>query len=259
VPTAPKIDTCFVISPFGDPFDTYFAQVVKPAIEDCALYAIRGDSLYRPTTIVDDIWQGIQTSKLLIAELTDRNPNVFYELGLAHALSKPVILISHAIEDIPFDLRAIRVLLYDKDHPDWGTRLRESLTQAIREVLVNPLTAIPTTFKKPIRIETPEESETLLRLEAMEAAIIRLSESISTPSDNADNLITKKDRELAQSGTRRTLQLKPGDAVHHKKFGRGKVITLEGDGLDLRAQINFDRSGVKWLLLAYAELRLLIE
>ena len=113
-----SVDTCFVISPFGEPFDTYFSHIVKPALEDCGLYAIRGDSLYRPTTIVDDIWQGIRDAKLLIAELTDRNPNVFYELGLAHAISKPVILISKSIEDVPFDLRSIRVLVYDKDHPE---------------------------------------------------------------------------------------------------------------------------------------------
>jgi hypothetical protein len=72
MPATPAVDTSFVISPFGEPFDTYFTHIVKPALEECGLYAIRGDSLYRPTTIVDDIWQGIQEAKLLIAELTDR-------------------------------------------------------------------------------------------------------------------------------------------------------------------------------------------
>jgi len=94
-------DTCFVISPFGEPHDTYFSHVVKPAVEECGLFAMRGDSLFRPTTIIDDIWQGIRDSKFLIAELTGKNPNVFYELGLAHAISKPVILMAQCIEMFP--------------------------------------------------------------------------------------------------------------------------------------------------------------
>jgi len=47
---------------------------------------------------------------VLLADLTGKNPNVFYELGLAHALAKPVILIAETLDDIPFDLRALRVI-----------------------------------------------------------------------------------------------------------------------------------------------------
>lgn len=244
------IETSFVISPFGEPFDTYFTEIVKPALEECGLYAIRGDSLYRPTTIVDDIWQGIQEAKLLIAELTDRNPNVFYELGLAHALSKPVILISKSIDDVPFDLRSIRVLLYDKDHPDWGNRLRNSLTKAIREVLQNPTTAIPTTFKNPVKPIVPEESETLIRLEALEAMVYRI----------ADGLEEKEFHYSAATQEQpayETPQLEVGQNVFHRKFGVGEVIAVEGHGRDKRAQINFKKAGIKWLMLSVARIEVL--
>lgn len=245
-------DNAFVISPFGMPFDTYFSHIVKPALEECGLYAIRGDSLYRPTTIIDDIWQGIRNAKLLIAELTGRNPNVLYELGLAHALSKPVILISESIEDVPFDLRSIRVLVYDKDHPDWGDKLRLSLTRAIKEVLQNPNSAIPTTFKVAVKGDAPEETKTSLRLDALEAVVNRLADgfagtSFSTSEEFLDPEIMSQE----------PAELRPEQKVFHSKFGPGEVVRVEGHGKDSRAQINFKKHGIKWLALAVAKLDML--
>lgn len=240
-------NTCFVISPFGEPFDTYFSHIVKPALEDSGLFAVRGDSLYRPTTIIDDIWQGIRDAKLLIAELTDRNPNVFYELGLAHAISKPVILIAKCIEDVPFDLRSIRVLVYDKDHPEWGGRLKANLTRAIQEVLLNPTSAIPTTFKIPVRRDTPEEAETLMRLEALESAVRRLS----------DDLPSYEPAPARPVPVRKFLTPVVGQKVWHPKFGAGRVIQQSSVGGDPRAQVNFEEVGVKWLSLPVARLKLL--
>ena len=246
------VHTSFVISPFGEPFDTYFTHIIKPALEECGLYAIRGDSLYRPTTIFDDIWQGIRGAKLLVAELTDRNPNVFYELGLAHALSKPVILISKSIDDVPFDLRSIRVLVYDKDHPEWGGRLRASLIKAIKEVLQNPLSAIPVTFKVAVKPDSPEESETTLRLEAIEAIVHRLAEGIEATSFNGN--IEPSDSKSVIGDLQ---ALEPGQNVFHAKFGHGKVFAVEGHDRDARAQINFKKHGIKWLALAVAKLTVL--
>jgi hypothetical protein len=71
---------------------------------------------------------------------------VFYELGLAHASQKPVVLVAGSIEDIPFDLRSLRVIVYNKDRPDWGRTLRQSITGAIREVLSAPLAAVLPSF-----------------------------------------------------------------------------------------------------------------
>ncbi|WP_373987765.1 hypothetical protein [Duganella sp. BuS-21] len=245
-----ELKTSFVISPFGEPFDTYFSHIIKPALEDCGLFAVRGDSLYRPTTIVDDIWQGIREADLLIAELTDRNPNVFYELGLAHAISKPVILISKSIEDVPFDLRSIRVLLYDKDHPEWGNKLKASLTKAIREVLQNPLSAIPTTFKSVVKTNAPEESETLLRLEVLESLVQRIAD---TGGQTYFDLYKEENEAATQQ---RLLKLNEGQLVYHEKFGNGVVVGFQ-DEKRTRAQVNFEHSGMKLLDVTLAKLKLL--
>lgn len=247
-------ETCFVISPFGEPFDTYFVHVIKPAIESCGLYAIRGDSLYRPTTIVDDIWTGIQSAKLLVAELTGRNPNVFYELGLAHAISKPVILLAESIEDVPFDLRAIRVLLYNKDHPEWGTLLRQSLTKSIHEVLQNPNSAIPTTFKTPIRLNPPEESETLIRLEALESMVQRIEArteaSVFFPRSIEDEVEDARDAVVAPI-------FQVGQHVLHRKFGKGTIVEVDNHEEGERLRVNFDNAGLKWIAQWVAKMQLL--
>lgn len=139
-------DTCFTIMPFGGWFDDYYETICRPAIEEAGLASCRADDLYRPSTIVNDIWAYTQKSKLVLADLSGKNPNVFYELGLAHALAKPAILITESIEDVPFDLRALRVLEYDKNLPRWGEVLQEKITISIREVIKSPIQAVLPAF-----------------------------------------------------------------------------------------------------------------
>jgi hypothetical protein len=122
------------------------SPIYAPAIEAGGLLPKRADDLYRPGTIINDIWKFTQDAKIVLADLTHKNPNVFYELGLAHALAKPAILITEIIEDVPFDLRSLRVLQYDKNRPDWGEKLKNDITNAILEVLKAPMEAILPTF-----------------------------------------------------------------------------------------------------------------
>jgi hypothetical protein len=88
-------DTCFVMMPFAEPLGTYYSSVYEPAIKKAGLTAVRADTdIYGTGKIIDQIWSGINSANVLVAELTKRNPNVLYELGLAHALRKPVVLVS---------------------------------------------------------------------------------------------------------------------------------------------------------------------
>jgi nucleoside 2-deoxyribosyltransferase len=91
---------------------------------------------------MDQVWRGIRQAKVLVAELTSKNPNVFYELGLAHALEKPVVLVSSNQEDVPFDLRHIRAILYDQADPFWGQKLINKIADNIKSALTNPEEAI---------------------------------------------------------------------------------------------------------------------
>jgi len=85
--------------------------------------------------VMEDVWQGIVTARLVVAECTGRNPNVLYELGLAHAIGKRTALLSQTEDDIPFDLRRFRFCIYE-DNSTGYPKLRHILQETIREVIV---------------------------------------------------------------------------------------------------------------------------
>lgn len=153
-----KKDHCFVIMPFGGYFDQYYNDIYKPAIEANGLIPFRADSLSRPSTIISDIWEFTKNAKILLADLTDTNPNVMYELGLAHAIAKPTILISEKIDSVPFDLRSLRVLTFDKNETNWDENLKEKIIKSISETLDSPIDAVLPTFLN-TRPNIPEVSE----------------------------------------------------------------------------------------------------
>ena len=81
---------------------------------------------------MQEIWSAIAQATILIADCTNKNPNVFYEIGLVHALGKPVILITKNKEDVPFDLRHRRYIEYTLT-PRGMERFEEILTSTILE------------------------------------------------------------------------------------------------------------------------------
>jgi hypothetical protein len=141
--TISPTDSCFVVQPFKPPFGDYYEKVYKPAIEKAGLRAVRADAdIFGTGKIIDQIWRGIKAAKVLVAELTSRNANVLYELGLAHALQKPVVLVSSNEPDVPFDLQHIRVIYYDVNDPFWGQKLVEKVAENILSAIKNPEEAI---------------------------------------------------------------------------------------------------------------------
>lgn len=132
-------DSCFVMMPFADPIGGYYKSIYEPAVSKAGLKAVRADDeIFATGKIIDQVWSGITSAKVLVAELTGRNPNVFYELGLAHALSKPVVLVSSNQEDVPFDLQHIRVIYYDMRDPFWGEKLVAKVSENVVSALKNP-------------------------------------------------------------------------------------------------------------------------
>jgi nucleoside 2-deoxyribosyltransferase len=129
--------------PFADPLGGYYASIYQPAIELARLKPVRADAeIFGTGKIIDQIWSGINNARVLVAELTGRNPNVLYELGIAHALQKPVVLVSSNEGDVPFDVRHVRVIYYDVRDPFWGQKLIEKVAENIISALRNPKEAI---------------------------------------------------------------------------------------------------------------------
>lgn len=106
------------------------------------------DAAHTRGSVVEQIWEQIQKARVLLADLTDRNANVFYELGLAHAAKKPVVFTSPKVEDVPFDLQHLRVIIYDIREPGWDGTLRKNVTDYLKNALKDPEKSIPHPFRR---------------------------------------------------------------------------------------------------------------
>jgi hypothetical protein len=105
---------CFIVMPFGvQDLEDLYSEFILPVLVDCKLDCARGDDIFGSNVVMEDVAAAIARADLVIADLSGQNPNVFYEVGIAHTLGKPVLLLSQSIEDVPFDLRHRRVLPYE--------------------------------------------------------------------------------------------------------------------------------------------------
>jgi hypothetical protein len=126
---------CFVLMPFHEKkVQEIYEDHIKPTVEKIGLTCKRADDMYGPNPIIEDIWKSINESKFLIADVTGRNPNVFYEIGVAHTIGKNVIIISQDINDIPFDLRHLRCIIYDNT-PRGAKTLSEQIELSAKTLL----------------------------------------------------------------------------------------------------------------------------
>jgi hypothetical protein len=110
---------------FGASLDVFvlmsFKPELRPVYEDhilnvtnsINLVAKRADDFFGAHHIMSDVWEAINSARVIIADCTGRNPNVFYEIGVAHTLGRTVILITQNGGDVPFDLQAIRYIQYE--------------------------------------------------------------------------------------------------------------------------------------------------
>lgn len=109
--TAPK-PFVFVLMPFDREFDDVYKFGIKGAAADVGAYAERVDDQIFDEGILDRIFNQISKADVLVAEMSGRNPNVFYEVGYAHALGKLVLLVAQNENDIPFDLQQKQHTIY---------------------------------------------------------------------------------------------------------------------------------------------------
>jgi hypothetical protein len=106
----------FVLMPFNNELTNLYRSVLKPTIEAAGLVCRRADDLKSNHTVMQDVWRGICEARMIIADLTGLNPNVLYELGIAHTVGKETILLCQKSQGefmFPLDLAHIRRIDYD--------------------------------------------------------------------------------------------------------------------------------------------------
>ena len=110
--TEQPLRKAFVLMPFDSEFDKIFNDLIKPTLEEAGYDVNRADSILNQQNILKDIVRGIAEADLVVADLTSLNVNVFYELGISHALEKHAVLLTQSMEEVPFDLRSYRIIQY---------------------------------------------------------------------------------------------------------------------------------------------------
>jgi hypothetical protein len=121
---------CFVIMPFAAEFNDIF-RVIRETVESQGYECIRADERYIVGTVMNDVNEQIEQADLIVADLTGKNPNVYYEVGYAAALRKPVIQIAQSADDLPFDVRHMRTFPYSTQILG-DRKLAHNLGEAIR-------------------------------------------------------------------------------------------------------------------------------
>jgi nucleoside 2-deoxyribosyltransferase len=122
----------FVLMPFSREFDDVYILGIREVAERMDFVVERADSIEHNEEIIDIVREKIRHCDVIVADTTGKNPNVFYEIGYAHALEKPTILITRKGDQIPFDVRSINHIIYESI-----VELRDKLEKRIRGTILS--------------------------------------------------------------------------------------------------------------------------
>jgi hypothetical protein len=118
----------FVLMPFRAKLEAIYARHLKQMAGELGLRMLRADEIFSPRPFMEKVWDGICAAQLILADCTERNPNVFYEIGMAHTVGKKVVLITRSERDVPSDIRHFDYIHYEYD-PEGVEALIERLRQ----------------------------------------------------------------------------------------------------------------------------------
>lgn len=202
---------CFVVAPIGAAeseerkrSDQVLRHLIKRALEP-EYFVERADHIDRPGIITVQIVQRIFDADLVVADLTARNPNVYYELAIRHAAWKPAIHIISRGQDIPFDVQDMRVVPYDLADPDSLEAARSKLREYANAIQKGEPVITPVQIAQILRsFEAGETRDAQLRalFESLNVGISNLQEGIAEiVQDVRSNNMSNNMMKLWSSGT----------------------------------------------------------
>jgi hypothetical protein len=191
--TKPDNKICFVISPIGEEdsetrkrSDTVLKHIICAAVEQVGYDVIRADKISEPGIITTQIIQYIVDSSLVIADLTERNPNVFYELALRHAIRKPLVQLIKKGEPIPFDVAATRIIQFDIHDLDSVDYAKSEIISQVKTIeagnsdMHNPI-SVSLDLKMLKESGNPEERSLADVVEAISDLRLAVDKKLSSP------------------------------------------------------------------------------
>lgn len=214
--TKPKA-FCFVLMPFTSSFNDIYEFGIKGACADVDVYCERVDEQVFLGSMLDRIYNQISRADLLVADMTGRNPNVFYEVGYAHALGKNVILLTQQAEDIPFDLKHFPHIVYGTQIKD----LRADLARRVKHFAFDAPTAIQNQIgidlylgKRPLSNGDVVHQYAAQTLPNAQVTIFNSSTSTYAPGDFRLGVITPAPYGFSRSSGTMVTPLPDGNYLH---------------------------------------------
>ncbi|HET8884716.1 MAG TPA: hypothetical protein VFM70_00005 [Salinimicrobium sp.] len=281
-----NMKTCFVIMPISDNpnyenghFNRVYEHLIKPACDLAKFKPIRADDILSTNHIALDIIRKIIESDMALCDLSSRNPNVLYELGIRQAFNKPVTLIKDSKTKRIFDIQGFRDLEYDEilridNVQDSIDLLAEAITSTYEQddseinSLIKLLGITPAKIEKETKIST--DTELILNsLSSLEKRVGNFEDMerrkdflkkrgfYNSSNFNQDNNLRQTIFDDDFMSVKELAELNKDDLVYHQRFGEGKIIRIEKDPdnpKNLKGDILFE-SGPKRLLLSIAQLK----
>jgi nucleoside 2-deoxyribosyltransferase len=133
---------CFVVMPFSSEFDDVYSvikQSVERAVNDKSVRCLRLDELRPAGRITDRLLNELRMATFCVADLTGCKPNVMWEVGFAMALSRPIILVTQSLQELPFDIKDMQSIEYHRDHlsSTLGASLHRMVVDTMAEITQN--------------------------------------------------------------------------------------------------------------------------
>ena len=273
-----SIKTCFIIMPVSDHtdyenghFKRVYDYIIKPACVKAGFEPLRADDVQKSNIIVVDILHKIVNCEMALCDLSSKNPNVLYELGIRQAFDLPVALIKDNITPRIFDIQGFRDVTYISsmrvDEVNFAIdQIAEAIVATYEQhdtkdnSIISLLSISKASIKEPISL-SPETSLMMEMLSSISDKVNKLERSIniiptnSTSSSensaqNAENSLgTPIDSFIHEKHT-----YKIGDTVYHPKFDKGIIAEIRRRHNTTTIDILFDNVGMKTLLPSFAKL-----
>jgi hypothetical protein len=231
-------------------FTRVYEYLIKPAVMKAGFEAIRSDDLKHSDLIMVDILNNLYDCEMALCDLSSKNANVMYELGIRHSFNLPVALIKDDVTNRVFDIQGLRAVDYKSslrvdDVEIEIERIAETIKQTYNRKDDESNSVLKILEIQPAKITNHTEisNDTQLIL----ASIKSLNERINDFEDNHSSKSTSSIDDFVNELFKD--KYKPGTKVEHRDFGIGKVITTNGRVIT----IAFNKKGIKKLDLIIAE------
>jgi hypothetical protein len=233
------METCFVIQPFDkDKFDKRYNDIFEPAIREAGLEPYRVDKDPSVRVPIQEIEEGIKSSRICLAEITLDNPNVWYELGYAFAMDKDVVMVTEERQKFPFDIQHRQVIHYKTGSPSDYTDLRKNITEKL-------IALMQTRKNVQLIIDTPvRESEGLEQYEVT-MLLLLFENQISDDDDRVSASYLQKNMERA--GYTKNAANIAFRELKNKGYIEQKREYSEDDG-ERYEVFKLTENGVSWIL-----------